>query len=315
MQTGELPVRVSAAIAIKSLLAHEAAVNFLRPGLESLLRNYLKLMDEMDFDELVLSLKTIVEEYDEEIGPFAVALCQKLSEAYLKLLATKGQDDQEDQETSLTADGLISAIRRVFDSIQGANYKHLYPQLEMILEATLQATFTSNGKMYVEEGLAILTHLLYYQDQVSPRLWNFFLTLMDGAINNRDFIDGNFGPILPPIFNYINKGGEVMSVTQVNETTTYLDLLFQFIVLCFNKGEEEGDELTSVFGVSLTNALLDNIRGVDSILQSIIELFVKEITKAEVPEYKGALTQGICSCLHYNTLQTLSILEGLGCTE
>ena len=75
MQAGELPVRVSAAIAIKGLLVHESAVNFLRPGLESLLRIYLKIMDEIEFDELVLALKTIVESYEAEIAPFAVALC------------------------------------------------------------------------------------------------------------------------------------------------------------------------------------------------------------------------------------------------
>jgi hypothetical protein len=162
MQAGELPVRVSAAIAIKGLLEHEAAVNFLRPGLESLLRNYLKLMDEIEFDELVIALKTIVEAYDEEIAPFAVGLCQKLGEAYVRMLAIKGTDEEEDQETSLTADGLISAIRRVLDSIQDGNYKQLYPQLEEILDEPLRATFSDNGKMYVEEGISILSHLLYF---------------------------------------------------------------------------------------------------------------------------------------------------------
>ena len=127
MQNGELPVRVSAAIAVKGLLHHEAVINCLRPGLELLLRTYLKIMDEIEFDELVLSLKTIVESYDEEIAPFAVALCQKLAEAYLRMMAAKGTGDEEDQETTLTADGLLSAIRRILDSIQDGNYKELYP--------------------------------------------------------------------------------------------------------------------------------------------------------------------------------------------
>jgi importin-7 len=96
LQKGELPVRVSAAIAIKGLLHHEQAVNFLRPGLEALLRTFLKIMDEIEFDELVLSLKTIVESYEDEIAPFAIGLCQKLSEAYLRMMASKGQGDDED---------------------------------------------------------------------------------------------------------------------------------------------------------------------------------------------------------------------------
>lgn len=108
------------------MLSHEIAVEFLRPGLEQLLKTYLKIMDDIDFDELVQALQELVEVYNEEIAPYAVGLCQKLSEAYLRLVSQKGEGDQEDQETSLTADGLMTAIRRVLMSISG-KYQELYP--------------------------------------------------------------------------------------------------------------------------------------------------------------------------------------------
>ena len=53
----DLPVRVEAALAMGKLLNHDAAVEFLRPGLEVLLKTYLKIMDDIDFDELVKSLQ------------------------------------------------------------------------------------------------------------------------------------------------------------------------------------------------------------------------------------------------------------------
>lgn len=43
-------------MALHKLLQHELAVNFLRPGLEMLLKTYLKIMDDIDFDELVEAL-------------------------------------------------------------------------------------------------------------------------------------------------------------------------------------------------------------------------------------------------------------------
>jgi hypothetical protein len=52
----ELPVRVEAALALNGLLGHQVAVDFLRPGLEVLLKTYLKIMDDIDFDELVQAL-------------------------------------------------------------------------------------------------------------------------------------------------------------------------------------------------------------------------------------------------------------------
>jgi len=47
----------------------------LRPGLENVLKMYLKIMDEIDFEELVGALRIIVDTYDEEIAPYAVSLC------------------------------------------------------------------------------------------------------------------------------------------------------------------------------------------------------------------------------------------------
>jgi hypothetical protein len=43
-------------------------------------------MDEIDFDELVEALQDIVITYHDKISPYAVALCQKLSDAYLRLI-------------------------------------------------------------------------------------------------------------------------------------------------------------------------------------------------------------------------------------
>lgn len=84
-------------------------------------------MDDIDFDELIKALQDIVNVYSEEIAPYAVSLCQKLGDAYLRLLAIKGTGEDEDQETSLSAEGLMTAIRRVLTSISGPQYKQLYP--------------------------------------------------------------------------------------------------------------------------------------------------------------------------------------------
>jgi len=67
-----LPVRVNAAIALIKMLEHEIAVEFLRPGLETVIKIYLKLIDDIDYDGLIECLKTIVDVFEEEIGPYAV---------------------------------------------------------------------------------------------------------------------------------------------------------------------------------------------------------------------------------------------------
>lgn len=105
----------------------------MRPALGSILKVYLQIMDEIDFEDLVGSLRVIVETYDEEIAPYAVSLCEKLSAAYLRLISQCPDPEDHETEAGLTADGLMTAIRRVLNSITG-KFPLLYPRLEQILE-------------------------------------------------------------------------------------------------------------------------------------------------------------------------------------
>ena len=50
-----------------------------------MIRIYLKLIDDIDYDELITSLKKIVDVFEEEIGPYALDLCTKLGEAFMRL--------------------------------------------------------------------------------------------------------------------------------------------------------------------------------------------------------------------------------------
>lgn len=82
----DLPVRVNAALALIKLLHHDFAIEFVRPGLGTVIKIYLKMIDEIDYDELVDSLKVIVEIFSEEIAPYAEELCVRLGESFLRLM-------------------------------------------------------------------------------------------------------------------------------------------------------------------------------------------------------------------------------------
>jgi hypothetical protein len=106
----------------------------------------------------------------------------------LRLISSKGTGNDEDQETCLTAVGLMSAIRKVLESISG-QYKELYPQLEEILEKPIEVTFTEAGATSIEEGIYCLSEILYNQDQVSPRMWKFFITIIELYVSDKGIID------------------------------------------------------------------------------------------------------------------------------
>jgi len=67
---------------------------------------------------------------------------------------------------SLTAAGLMTAIRRILNSISG-KYPDMYPQLEEILEAPILTTLNDIATDSTDEGLTCLCELIYHQKVVS----------------------------------------------------------------------------------------------------------------------------------------------------
>ena len=86
-------VKVEAALAISALLEHEQVQDMVRKCLGDVLKVFLKIMDEIDFEDLVGALRRIVEIYQSEIAPYAISLCQKLSDAYVRCVKNKGTSE------------------------------------------------------------------------------------------------------------------------------------------------------------------------------------------------------------------------------
>jgi hypothetical protein len=75
LHSDHIAVRVDAALALSELLDHETAANFVKPGLGDILKIFLKIMDDIDFEDLVSALRKIVDIFEDDIAPFAISLC------------------------------------------------------------------------------------------------------------------------------------------------------------------------------------------------------------------------------------------------
>jgi hypothetical protein len=53
------------------MLNNQIAQMFLKPYLRDLLEIYLKIMNEIDSEELIGALEIIMEKFQDDIGPFA----------------------------------------------------------------------------------------------------------------------------------------------------------------------------------------------------------------------------------------------------
>lgn len=157
----DLPVRVMAATSIHKLLNNKTAFEFLKPALSDILQVYLKLMTEIESEELVYALEEIVTHFKEDISPYAVELTSQLVTSYQRLIQVNVEDD--DGESALAAVGCVTAIRRILDSVQ--ENKGLLAQLEERIFPILMHGLTQDGMDAIEDALDCVVLLLYYGGQ------------------------------------------------------------------------------------------------------------------------------------------------------
>ena len=94
-----------------------------------------------------------------------------------------------DSETSLTCDGLMSAIRRILQITDGQQDPKFYQTLEGILKPAITATLSDVETISTEEGLSCLACLLVNQDSVSQDMWNFFGYITGSIMENKGIFD------------------------------------------------------------------------------------------------------------------------------
>jgi importin-7 len=71
-------VRCQAALALQPLLRHEYVVNAMRPQIPLLMQRMMALVNDVDADMLSTVMEDFVEQFSNELTPFAVDLALNL---------------------------------------------------------------------------------------------------------------------------------------------------------------------------------------------------------------------------------------------
>ena len=75
-------MRLTAATSIHKLLVNESILEFLKPALKDILETFLKLMGEIDSEDLVTALEEVVGHFKDDITPYALQLSEHLVGSY-----------------------------------------------------------------------------------------------------------------------------------------------------------------------------------------------------------------------------------------
>lgn len=155
MADTDLPVRVTAALALQPLIRHDAIRLSMQQSIPTIMQQLLKLANECDIDALANVMEDFVEVFAAELTPFAVALSEQLRDTYLRIIrelldknASKGDEDGDYgdylDDKSITALGVLQTIGTLILTLESTPDVLLH--IEAVLMPVIQVTL--ENKLY-----------------------------------------------------------------------------------------------------------------------------------------------------------------------
>ncbi|KAL9993753.1 putative importin-beta domain, armadillo-like helical, exportin-2, central domain-containing protein [Helianthus debilis subsp. tardiflorus] len=327
MRDPELPVRVDSVFALRSFVEACTDLGEIRPILPQLLDEFFKLMNEVENEDLVFTLETIVDKFGEEMAPYAVGLCQNLAATFWKCMNTEA-DDEADDPGALAAVGCLRAISTILESV--SKLPHLFAHVEPTLLPIMRRMLTTDGQEVFEEVLEIASYMTFFSPTISMDMWSLWPLLMEALA---EWAIDFFSNILVPLDNYISRS-TVHYLTC--KEPDYQQSLWNMLSNIMNDKNLEDNDIDPA--PKLIAVVLQNCRGqVDQWVEPYIRITVERLHRTERPFLKCLLMQvvslssiiilsfstlfffdnacivvQIADALYYNPSLTLNILQKLG---
>ncbi|GAV58972.1 IBN_N domain-containing protein/Cse1 domain-containing protein [Cephalotus follicularis] len=295
----ELPVRVDSVFALRSFVEACRDLNEIRPILPQLLDEFFKLMNEVENEDLVFTLETIVDKFGEEMAPYALGLCQNLAAAFWRCMNTAEADDEADDPGALAAVGCLRAISTILESV--SRLPQLFVQIEPTLLPIMRRMLTTDGQEVFEEVLEIVSYMTFYSPTISVDMWSLWPLMMEALA---DWAIDFFPNILVPLDNFISRG--TVHFLTCKEPDYQQSFWTMVSTIMADKALEDNDIQPAP---KLIQVVFQNCKGqVDHWVEPYLQITVERLRRAQKLYLKCLLIQVIADALYYNATLTVSIL-------
>nr|AAD24843.1 putative importin (nuclear transport factor) protein [Arabidopsis thaliana] len=279
----DLPVRVDSVFALRSFV--EAC------------KEFFKLMNEVENEDLVFTLETIVDKFGEEMAPFAFGLCQNLAAAFWRCLNTSEANDDSDDMGALAAVGCLRAISTILESV--SSLPQLFVEIEPTILPIMQKMLTTDGQEVFEEVLEIASYMTFYSPSISLDIWSLWPLMVEALVDwGIDFF-----PSMIFWFQWTTLYQGERLIFSLAKSPTISKLMTDRNI--------EDSEIESA--PKLIEVVFQNCKGqVDQWVEPYLRLTVDRLQRAETSYVKSLLIQVVANMLYYNPGLTLGVLHNTG---
>ncbi|KAF7520633.1 hypothetical protein G7054_g12705 [Neopestalotiopsis clavispora] len=316
MADTDLPVRVTAALALQPLIRHDTIRISMQQSIPTIMQQLLKLANECDIDALANVMEDFVEVFAAELTPFAVALSEQLRDTYLRIVrelldknAAKGDDDEYGDyldDKSITALGVLQTIGTLILTLEST------PDVLLHIEAVLMPVIeiTLENKLYdlYNEVFEIIDSCTFAAKSISPTMWQAF------ELIHRTFKSGAelyLEDMLPALDNFVQYGAPHLA-----QKPEYVNALFGMVQDLFDDPKVGG--VDRICACKLAEAIMLSLRGhIDQCVSGFISMAMAVLNGHEikVKSYKIHLMEMVINAIYYNPVLALHVLESNGWTN
>ncbi|KAF8935125.1 hypothetical protein BGZ47_010058 [Haplosporangium gracile] len=318
LRDSQLPVKVTAALALRPMIRHEAVCEAMKPHLQFIMHELLAMTNQIDVDTLSEVMDEFVEVFAQDLAPFAVQLCEQLRDTFLRICADMGPNADgveaitdhaidEASDKTMAAMGVLKTMGTLILSLEST--PEVLNQLEIALMPVITFTLQNSIIDLFDGVFEIIDSCTFSAKAISANMWGVFeliyKTFKESAL---DFME----EMLPSLDNYISYGKDVFSTNENVQHIAY-DII-ESVMKSDRLGEND-----RVQACKLAESLMLNCRGhVDKYIAPILNLvfyYLAPEDGIQTVEFRVQALEVVMNALYYNAAVTLRLLEENGWTQ
>eukprot|EP00053_Salpingoeca_punica_P019061 m.190169 g.190169 ORF g.190169 m.190169 type:complete len:1034 (-) comp17559_c0_seq1:1718-4819(-) len=263
----DLPVRIEAAVSLHFLSEKcESTLDYIKPHLKEVVMMLVQLLREAEKDDIIDTLRKLIEKNSEEMKMYAFDLAQQLVDVFLKLV-TFDPEIEEEGHKALAALGCLNTMEDIVDIFEPET-SALPAELEAQMIRIIHFVFENNVFDFFDEAEKLL-EAGTCRTPISENMWAMLQLL------KKNFHHGSidfFPELTVSLYNFIRYGRETLM-----QQPALLDCVFDVSKQVW---ERSSDETTMWHaGKMMQLILLWCPAHIDAVVQACVGLAVTSLLK------------------------------------
>ncbi|MCQ2817024.1 MAG: hypothetical protein MJ252_07140 [archaeon] len=313
-----IAVRIFSALSIPYFISLKVCRPLIAQNVKLLIEFYMKLMGQIDLDELINSIGMIIKELKNEVKEILEPICLfivnyiqmnfkkeekiiHLNEEKLNALDEKQMipiENDENEQVLYSSNIFMvidSALRMLLNLV---NYfiedEVSYMKIECHLIDILKYTLSKIGYSHIEEGLSIIIAILEKRKNISEQIWSLYPNILYSYfIEEKDDIENNYTEeIVTAICFYI-----IRDYKKITENQNNFKLIQEFFEKSTNQNNKGLTKIRYLYQIPIL--LLESCKeNIDFFVIGILK-YISNCSSEKDTKWNLGCGELFCSCVYY----------------